>query len=151
MRNTALFRIPIPHTRLIRRAARDKPRTLIAASAVVLVPWTVVLAATLPGTTEVQNWSTAWVGLDLLLAVGCGLTTMLLRRNDSRARLVAAAVAGVAMVDTWFDLITAQPGAPFAQAVLCAVGQSLLIAACMHVALTPGQEAPRPERITVSS
>ncbi|MFI6168213.1 hypothetical protein ACIBCN_15635 [Nocardia sp. NPDC051052] len=144
MRMTALAPSP---TRFI----RDKAHVFIAASAVALVPWAAVLWNTLPDTAHVRNWSSAWVGLDLFLAAGCGLTTGLLRRNDSRARLVASAVAGAAVIDLWFDLVTADPGAPFAQAMLCAVAETALIAACMHVALSPdGTLAPpRVQRITV--
>ncbi|MFI6045583.1 hypothetical protein ACIA8C_28420 [Nocardia sp. NPDC051321] len=123
---------------------RDKAHVFIAASAVALVPWAAILWNTLPDTAHVRNWSSAWVGLDLFVAAGCGLTTALLRRNDSRARLVASAVAGAAVIDLWFDLVTADPGAPFAQAMLCAVAETALIAACMHVALSPdGTQAPR--------
>ncbi|MFE9575892.1 hypothetical protein ACFYO1_05865 [Nocardia sp. NPDC006044] len=125
------------------RSARDKARWLIAASALALVPWAAILWMTLPGTAHVRNWSSAWVGLDLFLAAGCGLTTRLVHRNDSRARLVASAVAGAAVIDLWFDLVTSDPGAPMAQAVLCAVAEAALIAACMHVALAP-EDMPAP-------
>ncbi|RJO74882.1 hypothetical protein D5S18_15810 [Nocardia panacis] len=108
---------------------------MIAASAIALLPWSGVLAATLPATTEVRNWSMAWVGLDLLIAAGCGLTWTLLRRADPRARVSAAAVAGITAVDMWFDLVTANPGAAQAIAVLCALGESALIAACLRIAL----------------
>ncbi|WP_405165940.1 hypothetical protein OG203_13155 [Nocardia sp. NBC_01499] len=123
------------------RFLRDKARWFIAASAVALIPWAAVLANTLPDTAQVRNWSSAWVGLDLFLAAGCALTTGLLRRNDSRARLVASAVAGIAVVDLWFDVVTADPGAPLAQSLLCAVAETALITACMHVALTPNDQA----------
>ncbi|MFI6999566.1 hypothetical protein [Nocardia sp. NPDC050175] len=126
------------------RFARDKARWFIAASTVALIPWAAVLWNTLPSTAQVRNWSAAWVGLDLFLAAGCALTTGLLRRNDSRARLVASAVGGITMIDMWFDLVTADPGAPFAQSLLSAVGETALIAACMHVALTPDRAATPP-------
>ncbi|MFC9439104.1 hypothetical protein [Nocardia sp. NPDC057030] len=133
------------------RSARDQARWFLTASALALVPWAAVLWNTLPSTAHVRNWSAAWVGLDLFLAAGCGLTIRLLRRNDSRARLVASAVAGAAVIDLWFDLVTSDPGAPMAQAVLCAVAETALIAACMHVALAPDEAAApaRMRRITV--
>ncbi|GAA1613923.1 hypothetical protein GCM10009764_41910 [Nocardia ninae] len=131
MRMTALLPSSAPRTRL----PGDKARWFIAASALALVPWAAVLSNTLPSTAQVRNWSSAWVGLDLLLAAGCGLTTILLCRNDSRARLVASAVAGAAVVDMWFDVVTADPGAALAQSLLCAVGETALIAACMQIAL----------------
>ncbi|KAA8885204.1 hypothetical protein F3087_30735 [Nocardia colli] len=128
------------------RSVRDQARWLIAAGALALVPWAAILWNTLPSTAHVRNWSSAWVGLDLFLAAGCGLTTGLLRRNDSRARLVASAVAGAAVIDLWFDLVTADPGAPLAQAMLCAIAETALIAACMHVALAPDDAVAPPSR-----
>ncbi|MFI9510026.1 hypothetical protein [Nocardia sp. NPDC052566] len=122
---------------LPRRQVRDRAPWLLAATPVALLPWAAVLATTLPNTTQVRNWSTAWVGLDLLLAGGCALTTMLLRRNDSRAKTVAAAVAGAAAIDLWFDLVTAAPGAEFLLALACGVAETALIAACLHIALEP--------------
>ncbi|MFD6156759.1 hypothetical protein ACFWF7_19490 [Nocardia sp. NPDC060256] len=132
------------------RYARDRARWFIAASALALIPFAAVLWNTLPGTVQVRNWSAAWVGLDLFLAAGCALTTGLLRCNDSRARLVASAVGGIAVIDLWFDVVTADPGAPLAQSLLCAVAETALIAACMHVALTPDDTAtpPRMRRIS---
>lgn len=119
------------------RFVRDKAHVFIAATAFALVPWAAILWNTLPSAAHVRNWSSAWVGLDLFLAAGCGLTTELLRRNDSRARLVASAVAGAAVIDLWFDLVTADPGAPLVQAMVCAVAETALITACMHIALVP--------------
>ncbi len=138
---TALLQRPKPIGRAVRdKSIRGKARRLIMLSAIGLLPWASVLATTLPSSTHVRNWSTAWVGLDLLLAAGCGLTAILLHRNDSRARLTASAVAGAALIDLWFDVITAEPGGPLAVAMLCAVAEFGLIAACMHVALaTPEQ------------
>ncbi|MEU7138347.1 hypothetical protein ABZ942_02730 [Nocardia sp. NPDC046473] len=124
------------------RFARHKAHLFIAATAFALVPWAAILWNTLPSTAYVRNWSSAWVGLDLFLAAGCALTTGLLRHNDSRARLVASAVAGAALIDLWFDVVTADPGAATAQALLCSVAETTLIAACMHVALTPDATAP---------
>ncbi|MFG1795471.1 hypothetical protein [Nocardia sp. NPDC049149] len=149
MRTTALLEPSRPRNRLLSRAIRDKPRAFLAATTLALLPWAAVLAQTLPHTTQVRNWSSAWVGLDLLLAAGCGLTTILLHRNDPRAGLTAAAVAGVAVVDMWFDVVTSDPGAQLAQALVCAVGETALIAACMHIALTQLSELePAVARIT---
>ncbi|MGW4717229.1 hypothetical protein [Nocardia sp. NPDC004260] len=134
------------------RHARDsyrRARGMLAASGFALLPWAGILAATLPATAQVRNWSTAWVGLDLLLAAGCGATCVLLRRNDSRARLSAAAVAGIAVVDMWFDLVTAEPGGQFAVAVLCAVAETALITACSRIAL--GDNAPASDEAPVPS
>src|ERR1700691_2975258 len=87
---------PGPSPRLLRRAR-------LAALAVggFLVPWCVVLAATLPRTAQAQNWSLAWTGLDAAEAVAALATAALLARGDSRACLTAAAGGTLLMVDAW--------------------------------------------------
>ncbi|MCT9087781.1 hypothetical protein N4G70_02760 [Streptomyces sp. ASQP_92] len=118
--------------------ARRRPRlaTVLTGAGVALVPWMVVLAKTLPATTEVSNWSTAWVGLDALLAVGLTGTGVLLGRNDPRAAQVAAATAAILVVDAWFDVTTASPGGELATALTLAVAVELPMAVtCAVVSL----------------
>ncbi|MET9362641.1 hypothetical protein ABZX93_17240 [Streptomyces sp. NPDC006632] len=117
---------------------RRRPRlaTVLTGAGLALVPWMVVLARTLPQSTEVSNWSTAWVGLDALLAAGLTGTGVLLRRDDPRAAQVAAATAAVLLVDVWFDVTTAAPGGELATALALAVAVELPMAAvCARVAL----------------
>ncbi|MFE4859939.1 hypothetical protein [Streptomyces sp. NPDC056670] len=115
---------------------RPRLATVLTGAGLALVPWMVVLARTLPRTTEVSNWSTAWVGLDALLAVGLTGTGVLLRRNDPRAAQVAAATAAVLLVDAWFDVTTAAPGAELATALTLALTAELPMAVtCAVVAL----------------
>ncbi|MEV6289068.1 hypothetical protein ACWET9_01285 [Streptomyces sp. NPDC004059] len=117
-------------------AARKKwPWVLLGAAAVLLVPWTVVLALTLPGSTEVDHWPLAWIGLDVLMATGCAATALLGLRGDQRSRLTASATASVAVLDAWFDITTAGTGAPLAEALLCAVAEGALAAACVYLAV----------------
>ncbi|MEV5877185.1 hypothetical protein AB0L75_23695 [Streptomyces sp. NPDC052101] len=111
----------------------------LAAVAVLLVPWTVVLAVTLPGSTQVDNWPLAWIGLDVLMAAGCATTALLGLRGDPRARLTASATAAIAVLDAWFDITTAGTGAPLAQALLCAVAEAGLAGACARLALGKGR------------
>ncbi|MEU9097141.1 hypothetical protein [Streptomyces sp. NPDC048361] len=117
---------------------RRRPRlsTVLTGAGIALVPWMVVLAKTLPQSTEVSNWSTAWVGLDALLALGLTGTGVLLRRDDPRAQQVAAATGAVLLVDAWFDVTTAAPGMGLATALALAVAVELPVAAlCATVAL----------------
>ncbi|WP_369391560.1 hypothetical protein AB5J72_31065 [Streptomyces sp. CG1] len=110
-----------------------------AAAAVLLVPWMVVLAVTLPGSTKVDNWPLAWIGLDVLMTAGCAATALLGLRGDARARLTASATASVAVLDAWFDITTAGTGAPLTEALLCAVAEAALAGACVHLALSKGR------------
>ncbi|WP_043679801.1 hypothetical protein [Streptomyces xylophagus] len=116
---------------------------LLGSAAVLLVPWMVVLALTLPTSTEVRNWSLAWIGLDVLMALGCATTALLGLRGDPRARLAASATAAVAILDAWFDITTAQAGGDLVVAAVCAVGETALACACGFVALSKGRVGVR--------
>ncbi|MEU0007070.1 hypothetical protein ABZ079_23020 [Streptomyces sp. NPDC006314] len=113
----------------------------LGAAAVLLVPWMVVLAVTLPGSTQVGNWRLAWIGLDALMAAGCATTALLGLRGDPRARLTASATASVAVLDAWFDITTAQAGGALVQALVCAVAEGALAGACVALALAKGWAA----------
>lgn len=108
---------------------------VLGAAALSLVPWMVVLGLTLPADTEVRNWSLAWIGLDVLMAAGCATTAVLGLRGDPRARLTASATAAVAVLDAWFDITMARPGADLAQALACAVAEVALACVCVFLAV----------------
>ncbi len=93
-------------------------RLVSATVAITLVPWCVLLGATLPRTFHAQNWSLAWVGLDAGIAVAAAATAVLLRRGDIRAALAATATGTLLLVDSWFDTCTSAPGLNHAVAVL---------------------------------
>jgi hypothetical protein len=112
---------------------------MLGATAVALVPWMVLLVRMLPASTEVRNWQVAWVGLDVLMTAGCAATAVLGLRRDPRARLTASATAAVAVLDAWFDITTAQPGAALLQALASAVAEAALACACVYLALSKGQ------------
>lgn len=90
--------------------AWDKTTKLLAGSAVGLIPWIVVLGLTLPSHTVARNWSTVWIGFDVLLATAFGVTARLYLRNDPRVGIMAAVVATLLIVDCWFDTSTAANG-----------------------------------------
>ncbi|MFG3285229.1 hypothetical protein [Streptomyces sp. NPDC048111] len=120
---------------------RPRLATVLTGAGVALVPWMVVLARTLPQTTQVSNWSTAWVGLDALLAVGLTGTGVLLGRGDPRAAQLAAATGALLVVDAWFDVMTASPGPERATALaLAALAELPLAATCAAIAT----RTPRP-------
>ncbi|HEU5029801.1 MAG TPA: hypothetical protein VFV01_33145 [Spirillospora sp.] len=107
-----------------------------AAGGVVMVPWMFVLARALPSSTQVSNWSMAWVGLDALIAAGLASTGVLLRRRDPRHGLTAAATGALLTMDAWFDVLTSAPGAERALAVAMAAGLELPFAcACAILAV----------------
>lgn len=128
-----------PRAARILRATRTPraPRTatLLTGAGLVILPWVVVLAKTMPQTSEVPNWSTAWIGLDLMLAAGLTGTGALLRRQDPRASPVAAATAALLVMDAWFDVTTSAGTDGQGMALLLAAGAELPLAVvCAAVA-----------------
>src|SRR5947207_821049 len=76
-------------------------------SAVLLLPWIVGLALTLPTTVSAHHWSGAWVGLDLMETAGLAVTGVLVLRKDIRVQMAASATAAFLLADAWFDVATA--------------------------------------------
>ena len=100
-----------------------------------LLPWLVVLAVTLPTTYGAAHWAVAWVGLDLMEAVGLITTGVLALRGDRRLASAAAATATLLTVDAWFDTTTSG-GGDFRVALVAALCAELPLAAlCARLAL----------------
>jgi hypothetical protein len=107
---------------------------LVAAGvAVVLLPWCLILAATLPSTYEANHWKVAWVGLDCGIALGAGLTAYLLHKQDARAALTAVAAGTLLLADAWFDVSTSGPGADHALSMTEALLLEVPLAICAFV------------------
>ena len=91
---------------------------LVTTSAIVLLPWIVYLAVTLPPSVSARHWPLAWIGLDSFMAVGLAVTGVLAFRRDRRVAFAAASTATVLFMDGWFDVCTAPAGRSFVFAVL---------------------------------
>ncbi|MFF3662554.1 hypothetical protein [Streptomyces olivochromogenes] len=95
-----------PAADLLERIRRHRRHTLelLTVCALGLVPWTVLLAMTLPSVYEVRQWRVTWVGFDALLMVAMAATALLgwLRH---RAVIVSATTTAVLLIcDAWFDV-----------------------------------------------
>ena len=105
---------------------------MTAAAAVVLVPWTIGIAAVVPHSVVVRHWNTAWAGLDTALVAGLAATCWLRLRLDRRAASAATVTATLMCADAWFDVCTSAPGPPVAVAAVLAVVELLVAAACLR-------------------
>lgn len=127
-------RTPIGHaeherTAALRTAARSPwPARALIAAGLAMIPWLFVLAVRLPSSTRAQHWSTAWVGLDTIEALGLVTTGVLVRLRDERRCLAAAATATSLLIDAWFDVTTSAPGTDHRMALLLAVFLEMPIA-----------------------
>ncbi len=79
--------------------------TVLAGAAVLLVPWTVYLAHTLPDRYDTGQWRAAWVGFDvaLLLCFAAG-AWLGLHRHRAAVPLLSA-TAAMLCCDAWFDVM----------------------------------------------
>jgi hypothetical protein len=82
----------------------------LALCCLVLVPWTIGLALTLPRHYLVGNWPLAWTGFDIVL-FGCLSTTAWALWKHRQVAVPAAMITSAMLLcDTWFDIVTAHPG-----------------------------------------
>ncbi|MEV7550514.1 helix-turn-helix domain-containing protein [Amycolatopsis sp. NPDC089917] len=106
--------------------------TLLAGAAVLLVPWTVYLAHTLPDRYDTGQWRAAWVGFDvaLLLCFAAGAWLGLRRRRAAVPLL--SATAAMLCCDAWFDVMlgwtSAERWASVALAVFVEIPVAVLLA-----------------------
>jgi hypothetical protein len=115
----------------------------LAGAGLALIPWLVVLARNLPSSAHAWNWSTAWVGLDMLEMFGLLATGLLMLRRDVRYRLTAAATSALLLVDAWFDIVTSGPGAhQLAAVVMAAVLELPMAALCAILAGRRSRRSP---------
>jgi hypothetical protein len=102
------------------RRSRRLRLGLAATAALLLVPWTIYLAASLPGKHQVRAWGPLWVGFDGIELVLLAVTFWLSAQRRVLGLLAAFATGVVLLCDAWFDLFTSAPGDLW-QSVLAAV------------------------------
>ena len=101
-----------------------------AAAAFVLVPWIVVLAASLPATDAAPHWNVTWVGFDVVLTLLLISVAAAAWRRSPWLEGAATAAAALLLVDAWFDVTTSAPGfelgASLAEALLVELPVAIL-------------------------
>jgi hypothetical protein len=132
-------RTPERAVRSARPAVADRLWVVPALAAAALVPWTVGLATRLPRETVAHNWNVAWAGLDVAIAAGLSITSVLGRRRDPRARMAAGATVALMCADAWFDICTSGPGAPLATAIAEGTVEIGLAGVCLAIGLRTGR------------
>ncbi len=119
---------PDPRARRSRRLGY-----VLVACGLALLPWLFVLALGLPSSTTAAHWSAAWIGLDALEALALIGTGVLAIRADRHVAVASGATAALLVVDAWFDVMTAAPGADFTSALAMALLIELPLAALCAV------------------
>jgi hypothetical protein len=108
---------------------------LFALAAVVLLPWIVLLAMTLPSTHRAERWDVAWVGFDAMLALLLLAVAITAWRRSNWLESSASAAATLLFVDAWFDVLTSSTQAELVTAIVEALVVELPLAVlCLLVA-----------------
>jgi hypothetical protein len=101
------------------RVMRRLPAALLLIAAG-LCAWILELGSVLQGQAQVRNWSSTWVGLDLMEVTGLVLTAIMLHRRSVYLSPAAAVTATLFGLDAWFDVLTASAGADWYQSLAAA-------------------------------
>ena len=91
---------------------------LLGLGALLLVPWTLVLAYRLPARHTTDHWDVAWVGLDAAIAIALAATGWSIARRFSWAPSAAVVAATLLLCDAWFDISLASSRGEQVEAVL---------------------------------
>jgi hypothetical protein len=125
---------------------------LFLAFCIILLPWIVYLALSLPTRNVARHYNVSWIGFDVLLILAMARTAWLAFRQRRQVELSAVATATLLVVDAWFDVTTAHRGWPFIQALLQAIFIELPAAAlAVYLArrverITRQERAPKQQR-----
>jgi hypothetical protein len=116
---------------------------LFIVCAVLLVPWVVVLATTLPERQLSPHYDLAWAGFDVMLCIALATTAWLVLRRSSWMGAGATWLAALLLTDAWFDVVTAPAGAERIQAVVLAAFVELPLAGVCLWLLVHAHEVAR--------
>jgi hypothetical protein len=94
---------------------------LYAASAVVLMPWTYLLAEKLPTRLLAHHWDLAWAGFDAFESLLLLTTVFLAIKKSVWLPMIATSLATVLLIDAWFDVLTSVPGQEQLTALVLAI------------------------------
>ena len=129
-------------TRIVRWAGVS-----FALFSLLLLPWTVYLAETLPSRQLSSHYDIAWVGFDVMELCALAGTAYFALRRSRYLSTAAAAAATLLVVDAWFDVMTTPSGARWESIVLAAVVELPLASVCLWLSYHTHQVAARRIRL----
>jgi hypothetical protein len=97
---------------------------------VVLIPWIVYLAFSLPTRQVSRHYAAAWVGFDVFELIALGATGYLALRRSRYLALAAASAATLLVCDAWFDVLTSPRHQVLESIVLAVVIELPLAGVC---------------------
>ena len=115
------------------RRRRHRFIMVVTSACVLLIPWTVFLAVTLPRRYVAGHWSLTWVGFDVGLGV-CLAATAILAWHARQALIPACFITATLLVcDAWFDITTASTLGDTVFSILSAAFVELPLACLLSV------------------
>lgn len=110
---------------------------------VLLLPWTIYLAASLPSRQISPHYDAAWAGFDVMLIGALASTAYFALRRSRYLSTAATSAAALLVVDAWFDVMTTPSSWRLQSIVLAAVLELPLAAICMWLSYHTQQLAER--------
>lgn len=110
-------------------------------SAILIVPWILVLNLALPNEMHVIHWRIIWIVFDSVLSVFLAATGIAALRNSSWVFSLAPATAAFLLCDVWFDIMTARRAGEFRFALFTAIiGEIPLAIICIVATIISRRE-----------
>jgi hypothetical protein len=118
------------------RRLRNWGLAVLGGFCLILLPWTVYLAYSLPSRHVTPHWSLVWTGFDVMMASVALWTVVSLVRQSPYLPIAASVTGTLLLCDAWFDLLTSRPGSELLESsVLAVAGEVPLAALCFWMAL----------------
>jgi hypothetical protein len=116
---------------------------LFALFSVILLPWIIYLAATLPSRQISSHYDVAWAGFDVILLVTLASTAYFALRRSRYLSTATTATAVLLIVDAWFNVMTAPSNQVLESIVLAIFVELPLAAVCLWLSYHTHQLAER--------
>jgi hypothetical protein len=120
---------------------------LFALFSVILLPWIIYLAVSLPARQLSSNYDAAWAGFDIILLCGLMATAACALRRSRYLSSAATATATLLVVDAWFDVLTSPPHQRLQSVLLGVLVELPLAALCGWLSYHTHQLAARRIRL----
>lgn len=89
--------------------------------ALVLLPWTLYLAESLPRHHVTLHWDISWVGLNVVLILALAMTGYLSYIQSRWVAISSTVLGSVLLLDAWFDILGQHSPQELRQALLLAI------------------------------
>lgn len=104
---------------------------LFALFSLIMVPWTIYIAESLPSRQLSPNYDVAWGGFDVFLTIALASTAYFALRRSRYLSTAATATAALLVVDAWFDVMTTPASQVWESVLLAAAVELPLATICM--------------------